>query len=87
MGSRILRRGCTGNETFFVPKEPENPSADEDDGFLVTYVHDVGTRESRFVVMDAKSTTLETVAAVKLPARVPCCFHGLFLSDTQLKKL
>ncbi|KAK4428922.1 putative carotenoid cleavage dioxygenase 4, chloroplastic [Sesamum alatum] len=84
VASRIYEPGCTGNEPFFVPN---NPAADEDDGFLVTYVHDEKTQESKFLVMDAKSPTLEIVAAVKLPGRVPTGFHGLFLSQSHLEKL
>ncbi|KAK4428925.1 putative carotenoid cleavage dioxygenase 4, chloroplastic [Sesamum alatum] len=81
VASRIYEPGCTGNEPFFVPNDP---ATDEDDGFLVTYVHDEKTQESKFLVMDAKSPTLEIVAAVKLPGRVPTGFHGLFVSQNHL---
>ncbi|KAL0352032.1 UNVERIFIED_CONTAM: putative carotenoid cleavage dioxygenase 4, chloroplastic [Sesamum calycinum] len=76
--------GCIGGEPFFVPN---NPATDEDDGFLVTYVHDERTQVSKFLVMDAKSPTLQIVAAVKLPQRVPTGFHGLFVSQSHLTKL
>ncbi|KAL0352037.1 UNVERIFIED_CONTAM: putative carotenoid cleavage dioxygenase 4, chloroplastic [Sesamum calycinum] len=75
VASRVFEPGCTGNGPFFVPN---NPAADEDDGFLIAYVHDEKTQESKFLVMDANSPTLEIVAAVKLPGRVPTGFHGLF---------
>ncbi|KAL0438796.1 UNVERIFIED_CONTAM: putative carotenoid cleavage dioxygenase 4, chloroplastic [Sesamum latifolium] len=84
VASRMYEPGCTGNEPFFVPN---NAAADEDDGFLVTYVHDEITKESKFLIMDAKSPTLEIVAAVKLPRRVPTGFHGLFVSESHLEKL
>ncbi|KAL0325551.1 UNVERIFIED_CONTAM: putative carotenoid cleavage dioxygenase 4, chloroplastic [Sesamum radiatum] len=64
VASRMYEAGCTGNEPFFVPNDA---AADEDDGFLVTYVHDEISKESKFLIMDAKSPTLEIVAAVKLP--------------------
>ncbi|KAL6321396.1 hypothetical protein AAG906_016494 [Vitis piasezkii] len=48
-----------------------------DDGYIVSYVHDEKSGASRFVVMDAKSQTLDVVATVKLPRRVPYGFHGL----------
>ncbi|XP_011069678.2 probable carotenoid cleavage dioxygenase 4, chloroplastic [Sesamum indicum] len=84
VASRMYEPGCTGNEPFFVPN---NAAADEDDGFLVTYVHDEIAKESKFLIMDAKSPTLEIVAAVKLPRRVPTGFHGLFVSQSHLEKL
>ncbi|KAL8054094.1 hypothetical protein ABFX02_05G115200 [Erythranthe guttata] len=87
VASRLYRPGCSGSELSFVPREPGNPAAEEDDGYLVTYVHDENTQESHFIVMDAKSPTLETVAAVKLPGRVPTGFHGLFIKESDLNKL
>lgn len=54
--------------------------------FLVTYLHDENTRESKFLVVDTKSPTLEIVAVVKLPGRVPTGFHGLFVSESHLSK-
>ena len=87
VASRLYGPGCLGGEPFFVAKEPNNPNTDEDDGFVVSYVHDENTGESRFLVMDAKSPNLEIVAAVKLPQRVPSGFHGLFVGESELKKL
>ncbi|XP_012847329.1 PREDICTED: probable carotenoid cleavage dioxygenase 4, chloroplastic [Erythranthe guttata] len=87
VASRLYGPGCSGSEPFFVPREPENPSAEEDDGYLVAYIHDENNQESMFLVMDAKSPTLETVAAVKLPGRVPTGFHGLFIKESDLNKL
>nr|BAF36654.1 carotenoid cleavage dioxygenase [Chrysanthemum x morifolium] len=87
VASRMFGRGCFGGEPFFVAKEPKNPYADEDDGYIVSYVHNEITGDSRFVVMDAKSPTLEIVAAVKLPHRVPYGFHGLFVRENDLTTL
>ncbi|KAF8365249.1 hypothetical protein HHK36_032739 [Tetracentron sinense] len=84
---RMYGEGCYGGEPFFVAREPENSNADEDDGYLVSYVHDEKSGESRFLVMDAKSPSLDIVAAVKLPRRVPYGFHGIFVRDSDLKKL
>ncbi|XP_042009144.1 probable carotenoid cleavage dioxygenase 4, chloroplastic [Salvia splendens] len=66
-------------------RDPDNLTAAEDDGYLVTYVHDDNAQESMFLVMDAKSSTLDIVAAVKLPQRVPGAFHCLFLSELELR--
>ncbi|KAK4401036.1 putative carotenoid cleavage dioxygenase 4, chloroplastic [Sesamum angolense] len=64
-----------------------NPTAEEDDGYLVTYVHNENVGESKFLVMDAKSPMLDIVAVVKLPCWIPCGFHGIFLSESELTKL
>ncbi|KAK6129894.1 hypothetical protein DH2020_036365 [Rehmannia glutinosa] len=87
VATRLYGPGCSGGEPFFVSREPNNPTADEDDGYLVTYVHDKNTDESKFLVMDAKSPTLDIIAAVKLPQRVPDGFHGLFLSESDVGKV
>ncbi|KAL3651027.1 putative carotenoid cleavage dioxygenase 4, chloroplastic [Castilleja foliolosa] len=87
VASRMFRPGCFGGEPFFVARQPDNPNADEDDGYVVTYVHNENTGESRFLVMDAKSPNLDTVAVVRLPRRVPYGFHGLFVRQSDLNKL
>jgi len=84
---RMYGSGCYGGEPFFVARDPGNPEAEEDDGYVVTYVHDEVTGESKFLVMDAKSPELEIVAAVRLPRRVPYGFHGLFVKESDLNKL
>lgn len=84
---RMYGPGCYGGEPFFVARDPGNPEAEEDDGYVVTYVHDEVAGESKFLVMDAKSPELEVVAAVRLPRRVPYGFHGLFVKESDLNKL
>ena len=76
--------GCYGSEPAFVAREG---AEEEEDGFLVAYVNNENTEESHFVVMDAKSPTLETVAAVKLPRRVPQGFHSIFVKQSDLLKM
>ncbi|GLJ12584.1 hypothetical protein SUGI_0193980 [Cryptomeria japonica] len=61
-----------------------DPCSAEDDGYIVVLTHNDNTQISKFVVMDAQSPTLEIVASVKLPQRVPFGFHGLFVSATDL---
>ncbi|KAJ4710352.1 Carotenoid cleavage dioxygenase [Melia azedarach] len=87
VASRMYGEGCYGGEPFFVAKEPENPEAEEDDGYVVSYVHDENVGESKFLVMDAKSPDLDIVAAVRLPQRVPYGFHGLFVRKSDIDKL
>ncbi|KAH6824456.1 nine-cis-epoxycarotenoid dioxygenase 4 [Perilla frutescens var. hirtella] len=87
VASRLYGPGCCGGEPFFVARDPKDPTAAEDDGYLVTYVHDENIQESKFLVMDAKSPNLDIIAAVKLPQRIPDGFHGLFVSEADLSKL
>jgi carotenoid cleavage oxygenase len=53
---------------------PSSPTADEDDGVLMGYVYDRATDRSELAIVDAQ--TLQDVASVKLPHRVPAGFHG-----------
>ncbi|KAJ8767853.1 hypothetical protein K2173_020793 [Erythroxylum novogranatense] len=84
---RLYEPGCYGGEPYFVPKQPNNTNivkqvidcTAEDDGFLLNYVHDENSGESRFLVLDAMSPELEVVATIKMPRRVPYGFHGLFV--------
>ncbi|XP_043720518.1 probable carotenoid cleavage dioxygenase 4, chloroplastic [Telopea speciosissima] len=85
---RMFGEGCYGGEPFFVAREPGNSHVEaEDDGYVVTFMHDENIGESKFLVMDAKSPSLEIVAAVKLPRRVPYGFHGLFVKESDLKHI
>jgi carotenoid cleavage dioxygenase len=76
-----LRRGHTvarrlgahqfAGEFVFVPSSPQAP---EDDGVLMGFVYDATTDRSDLTILDAAS--LETIAVVHLPVRVPFGFHG-----------
>jgi carotenoid cleavage dioxygenase len=66
-----LGAGRHGSEFVFVPAGPE---AGEDDGMLMGFVYDSQVDRSNLTLLDARS--LETVAQVHLPARVPHGFHG-----------
>lgn len=81
---RLYGAGCFGGEPLFVAKDG---ASEEDDGYIVSYVHDEKSGASRFVVMDAKSQTLDVVATVKLPRRVPYGFHGLFVKDGDIREI
>ncbi|KAE8791055.1 9-cis-epoxycarotenoid dioxygenase, chloroplastic-like [Hordeum vulgare] len=64
--------GRFGGEATFVPAAI---SEEEDEGHVVVMVHDESTGASELVVLDA--VTMEAVAVVALPCRVPYGFHGL----------
>nr|XP_043628488.1 probable carotenoid cleavage dioxygenase 4, chloroplastic [Erigeron canadensis] len=84
---RLYGDSCYGSEPFFVARDTGNLSSEEDDGYLVSYVHNETSGESSFLVMDAQSPTLEIVAAVKLPHRVPYGLHGIFIKERDLDQM
>lgn len=69
--ARAFGRGCDAGEFTFVPSAPD---AAEDDGVLLGYVTDLAADRTDLVVLDAR--TLDDVARVHLPVRVPAGFHG-----------
>jgi carotenoid cleavage dioxygenase len=77
---RNLGAGREASEFCFV--EHENTTG-EADGVLMGYVFDQARGASDLVLLDAE--TLEDVAAVHLPVRVPAGFHGSW-SPTQTER-
>jgi carotenoid cleavage oxygenase len=53
---------------------PSSPDATEDDGVVMGYVYDRTTDRSALTILDAQ--TLQHMASIKLPHRVPAGFHG-----------
>ncbi|XP_073151017.1 carotenoid 9,10(9',10')-cleavage dioxygenase 1-like isoform X2 [Henckelia pumila] len=51
----------------------------EDDGWIITYVHNESTDTSQVYIVDATKFSEEPVAKISLPRRVPYGFHGAFL--------
>jgi len=70
--------GRAAGEPVFVGRAG---STVEDDGWLVTYVHDLAAGSAEFVVLDAQDFGRGYVARVPLPQRVPFGFHGNWVSD------
>ena len=54
--------------------QPSTPDAAEDDGVLMGFVYDNAESRSDLTILDA--ATLDTVATVHLPVRVPNGFRG-----------
>jgi carotenoid cleavage dioxygenase len=71
-------RGHMPGEPVFAPRDG---ATDEDDGYLMTFVHDADTDTSRFVVLDAKTMDDTPIASVALP-RVPSGFHGSWIPSS-----
>jgi carotenoid cleavage dioxygenase len=72
--ARCFGQGKAVSEFVFVGSET---SRSEEDGFLMGYVHDLAEGTAELAVLDA--TTLEDVARVHIPVRIPFGFHGNWL--------
>jgi len=76
-----LLRGTTQPRSFGPGKtlgefvfQPASADAAEDDGVLMGYVYDRLSDSSKLAILDAE--TLQDIASVQLPHRVPAGFHG-----------
>ncbi|KAL8506204.1 hypothetical protein ACS0TY_017170 [Phlomoides rotata] len=69
-----------GGEPLFLPSDPN--SGEEDDGYILAFVHDEKEWKSELQIVNAKTMKLE--ACVKLPSRVPYGFHGTFIGANDL---
>ena len=74
-------RGTSESRSFGADKavgefvfHPSSRDAAEDDGVLMGYIYDRPTDRSELAILDAK--TLQDIASIKLPHRVPAGFHG-----------
>jgi carotenoid cleavage dioxygenase len=70
--------GRASGEPVFVAR---HDGTAEDDGWLLTYVYDLGDDTTEFVVLNAADLDRGYVARVPLPQRVPFGFHGNWVSD------
>jgi carotenoid cleavage dioxygenase-like enzyme len=77
---RVWEPGPTehGGEWLFVADEAGDA---DDEGWLLSYLHDEASRRSRFVVLDATDVEAGPVASVALPQRVPYGFHATWVSE------
>jgi carotenoid cleavage dioxygenase len=73
-GTTAVRSFGAGKELGEFVFEPSSPDAAEDEGVLMGFVYDAPTDRSELAILDAG--TLETVASIALPHRVPTGFHG-----------
>ncbi|KAJ4788458.1 9-cis-epoxycarotenoid dioxygenase [Rhynchospora pubera] len=70
-----------GGEPYFVSRDPN--SEREDDGYILSYIHDEKESQSYLLIINAADMRLE--ATVKLPSRVPYGFHGTFVESKELE--
>lgn len=70
--------GRSAGEPVFVSR-PDATA--EDDGWIITLVHDEPKGSAELVVLDASDFARGEVARVLLPQRIPFGFHGNWVSD------
>ncbi|GMY22481.1 carotenoid 9,10(9',10')-cleavage dioxygenase 1 isoform X1 [Fagus crenata] len=80
-----LGPGRFGSEAIFVPCVP-GITSEEDDGYLIFFVHDENAGKSSVHVIDAKTMSADPVAVVEMPHRVPYGFHAFFVTEEQLQE-
>jgi carotenoid cleavage dioxygenase len=69
--------GRYGGEGVFVPRPG---STVEDDGWLMTFVHDEAQDTSELVIVSTQAMSDEPIARIQMPQRVPYGFHGTWVS-------
>ena len=90
---RILRYGAEiyGGESMFARRAGWTPGdgSDEDDGYLLSFTYTkngTGVGDSQWTsmldIVDAK--TMQRIARVAMPRRVPMGFHALWMPEMQL---
>ena len=56
-------------------------SSKEDEGWILSLVHERETRQSKLVIIDAEAFDHEPVAEVIIPQRVPYGAHGSWIQN------
>ncbi|MEU6349123.1 carotenoid oxygenase family protein [Streptomyces sp. NPDC047072] len=80
-GTNRLHRfpaGAAVGEAVFVPR---CGARDEDDGYVLSYVHDPERGATDLVILSAQDFEGRPLARVHLPGRVPLGFHGSWIAD------
>jgi carotenoid cleavage dioxygenase len=68
--------GRVGSEAPFAPSADREA---EDDGYLVTFVHDQREDRSEIVILDARDVARGPIARAAVPQRVPAGFHACWV--------
>jgi carotenoid cleavage dioxygenase-like enzyme len=76
--AREFGRDHAVGEAVFAPSAPD---AAEDDGYVLTFVHNPDRGATDLVIVAAQDFLGHPVATIHLPARVPLGFHGSWIPD------
>jgi carotenoid cleavage dioxygenase len=76
-------KGRYGSEAAFAPRP--NPKA-EDDGYLLTFIHDDNLDQSELLILDARDVQSGPLSRVILPQRVPQGFHACWIPGEELRQ-
>ncbi len=74
--------GRVGSE---APLAPRPGATEEDDGYLVSFVHDLREDRSEVVILDASDLEAPPIGRVLLPQRVPLGFHAVWVPQEDLR--
>lgn len=77
----VFGPGRRGSEAPFAPRAG---SAAEDDGYVLSIVHDEREGRSELWILDAREPSRGPVARVRAPQRVPLGFHALYVPGERL---
>ena len=77
-----LGAGVRGAEPVFAPANEEG--GEEDEGWIISIVHDTNSDKSRLVIIDAQNFSAPPVATIHLPRRVPYGAHGSWVPDSAM---
>ncbi|URQ68231.1 carotenoid oxygenase family protein [SAR86 cluster bacterium] len=80
-GKRIdhhLGDNVAGGEPVFAAK---HGATEEDEGWILSLVHERETRRSKLIIIDAQSFDQQPVAEVIIPQRVPYGAHGSWIQN------
>eukprot|EP01006_Ploeotia_vitrea_P040954 TRINITY_DN66474_c3_g1_i1.p1 TRINITY_DN66474_c3_g1~~TRINITY_DN66474_c3_g1_i1.p1 ORF type:complete len:528 (+),score=59.16 TRINITY_DN66474_c3_g1_i1:30-1586(+) len=73
--------GIYAGEPLFVPKPG---GTEEDEGYLMGFIHDLNTNTSYFRISDAKTMSAEPLCLIELEDRVPFGFHGKWVPQEKI---
>lgn len=67
-----------------APLAPRPNAHSEDDGYIVSFVHDERENQSEVIILDAQNVTAGPIGRVLIPQRVPLGFHACWVAEAQL---
>ncbi len=77
--------GRFGGEVVFAPRiDGDAPGSAEDDGWLLTFVHDSTNDAAELVILDARNVAGKPAARLHIPQRVPIGFHAWWIRGSDL---